>query len=181
MDIYHIWASLKAGIKDTEFSDAVHSYLGHLKAEGGVAGYRVTRRKLGLGHPNLPEWHLTLEFESMAQMDGAFNAVSSRADPVESFHHAVNSKVEDVFFALYRIFPMTTGSAAKRSSEHDVDAGECGGRSDFHAEARSFSVPAMLRLRSPCCLIASRGLLRGSAAPRDSSLFQPCSAISSAR
>lgn len=55
MDIYHIWASLKAGVKNTDFSDAVHSYLGHLKAE--------------------------------------------------SFHHAVNSKVEDVFFALYRDFP----------------------------------------------------------------------------
>jgi hypothetical protein len=30
-----------------------------------------------------------------------------RADPVESFHHAVNSKVQDIFFffALYRDFP----------------------------------------------------------------------------
>jgi hypothetical protein len=31
--------------------------------------------------------------------------VSTRADPVESFHHAVNSKVQDIFFALYRDFP----------------------------------------------------------------------------
>ncbi|MBN33713.1 MAG: hypothetical protein CMM46_17075 [Rhodospirillaceae bacterium] len=65
----------------------------------------MTRRKLGLGHPNLPEWHITLEFESMAQMDTAFGAVASRGDPVESFHHAMKSKVEDVFFALYRDFP----------------------------------------------------------------------------
>ena len=41
----------------------------------------------------------------MAQMDGAFTRVSARADPVESFHHAVNSKVQDIFFALYRDFP----------------------------------------------------------------------------
>ncbi|MGH8706507.1 MAG: DUF6614 family protein [Burkholderiales bacterium] len=38
-------------------------------------------------------------------MQSAFDAVSSRTDPVESFHHAVNSKVQDVFFALYRDFP----------------------------------------------------------------------------
>jgi len=105
MDIYHIWASLKAGVKDTEFSDAAHAYLGHLKGEGAIEGYRITRRKLGLGHPNLPEWHITLEFRSMAQMDEAFGQVARRADPVEGFHHAVNSKVEDVFFALYRDFP----------------------------------------------------------------------------
>jgi len=53
----------------------------------------------------LPQWHITLHFESMAQMDRAFARVSSRADPVESFHHAVNSKVQDIFFALYRDFP----------------------------------------------------------------------------
>jgi hypothetical protein len=34
--------------------------------------------------------------------------VASRADPVESFHHAVNSKVQDVVFALYRDFPDAT-------------------------------------------------------------------------
>jgi hypothetical protein len=40
----------------------------------------------------------------MAQMGKVFGRVSSRADPIESFHHAVNSKVQDVFFALYRDF-----------------------------------------------------------------------------
>ncbi|MBV9827843.1 MAG: hypothetical protein JO001_19605 [Alphaproteobacteria bacterium] len=105
MDVYHIWFNLKDGVGDTEFADAAHAYLGHLKEAGTVAGYRVTRRKLGLGHPNLPEWHVTLDFENMSQIDQAFSRVSSRADPVESFHHAVNSKVRDVFFALYRDFP----------------------------------------------------------------------------
>jgi hypothetical protein len=38
-------------------------------------------------------------------MDKAFMHVSSRRDPVESFHHAVNAKVKDIFFALYRDFP----------------------------------------------------------------------------
>lgn len=105
MDVYHIWFDLKDGVRDGEFADSAKAYLDHLKSGGMIAAYRITRRKLGLGHPNLPEWHITLDFENMSQMDRAFGQVSSRADPAESFHHAVNSKVRDIFFALYRDFP----------------------------------------------------------------------------
>jgi hypothetical protein len=105
MDIYHIWCRLKPDVGDLEFALAARSYLEHLKIAGNIAGYRVTRRKLGLGPPQLPEWHITLDFKNLAQMDNAFVQVSSRADPAESFHHAVNSKVEEIFFALYRDFP----------------------------------------------------------------------------
>jgi hypothetical protein len=105
MDVYHIWFNLKDGVGDTEFADSASAYLDYLKGEAALAGYRITRRKLGLGPPQLPLWHITLDFENMAQMDRAFGRVSSRADPVESFHHAVNSKVQDIFFALYRDFP----------------------------------------------------------------------------
>jgi len=105
MDIYHIWFNLRGGVQDTEFAQDVHAYLDHLKELGSIAGYRLSRRKLGLGPPQLPIWHITLDFENMAQMDSAFSRVSSRTDPIESFHHAVNSKVQDIFFALYRDFP----------------------------------------------------------------------------
>jgi hypothetical protein len=108
MDHYHIWASLKPGTRDTDFSDAAHGYFEHLKADGLIAGYRITRRKLGLGPPQLPEWHLVIETEGLAQLDAAFSHVSSRSDPIEGFHHAVNSLVEEVFFALYRDFPDPT-------------------------------------------------------------------------
>ena len=105
MDIYHLWFNLKDGVRDLDFAASAGAYLDHLKSEGALAGYRITRRKLGLGPPQLPQWHITLDFENMAQMDGAFTRVSARADPVESFHHAVNSKVQDIFFALFRDFP----------------------------------------------------------------------------
>ena len=105
MDVYHIWCSLKDDVGDLEFAAAVRGYFEHLKSSGLCAGYRVTRRKHGLGPAHLPEWHITLDFNGLSQMDNAFSRVSSRADPVESFHHAVNSKVKDVFFALYRDFP----------------------------------------------------------------------------
>ena len=80
-------------------------YFEHLEAEGLIAGYRIMRRKLGLGPPALREFHIMLEFEDLAQLDRAFDRAASRSDPVESFHHAVNSLVSDVFFALYRDFP----------------------------------------------------------------------------
>jgi hypothetical protein len=105
MDIYHIWCSLKDDVGDLEFTAAVRGYFEHLKSGGLAVSYRITRRKLGLGPAHLPEWHITLDFDSLTQLDNAFRHVSSRADPVESFHHAVNSKVKDVFFALYRDFP----------------------------------------------------------------------------
>jgi hypothetical protein len=105
MDVYQIWCDLKPGVKDAQFATDVAGYFDHLKAAGQIASYRITRRKLGLGHQNLPEWHITLDFEGLAQLDEAFNHVATRAGKVESFHHAVNSKVENVFFALYRDFP----------------------------------------------------------------------------
>lgn len=105
MDIYHVWCNLKSGVGDTEFADACAVYFDHLKSEDRLRGYRITRRKLGLGPDHLPEFHIMLEFDGLAQLDHAFGEVSSRAGPVESFHHSVNSKVQDIFFALYRDFP----------------------------------------------------------------------------
>lgn len=105
MDIYHIWFNLNEGVRDVEFAADARAYFEHLREAGRLHGYRITRRKLGLGPSTLPEWNVILEFENLAQLDAAFAQVASRADPVESFHHAVNSKVRDAFFALYRDFP----------------------------------------------------------------------------
>ena len=49
MNIYHIWCNLKQGVGDLEFTDAAKAYFDHLQGEDRLAGYRVTRRKLGLG------------------------------------------------------------------------------------------------------------------------------------
>lgn len=87
---------------------SARKYLDHLKEAGHLVSYRLTRCKLGLAPPQLREWHIAIDFENLTQMDNAFNRVASRADPVESFHHAVDSKVEDIFFALYREFPDST-------------------------------------------------------------------------
>lgn len=105
MDIYHIWCDLKAGVRDIDFTDAANAYLDALMVRGHLASFRITRRKLGLGGEGLGDFHLMLEFDNLAQLDDAFSDVAQRTDPVESFHFAVNSKVSNVRFALYRDFP----------------------------------------------------------------------------
>jgi len=105
MTLYHIWCNLKAGVSDVAFADDVQQYFEHLRTRGAIEGYRITRRKLGLGPAHLPEFHIFIDFTDLAQLDQAFGHVASRRNPVEGFHHAVNSKVQDVTFALYRDFP----------------------------------------------------------------------------
>ena len=105
MNIYHIWARLKPGIKDLDFVEAVHQYLGALATAGKLEQYRITRRKLGLGGADLLDFHIMVEFTNLAQFDQTFAEVATRAEPLESLHHAVNSKVAEVKFALYRDFP----------------------------------------------------------------------------
>jgi hypothetical protein len=105
VDIYHVWFNLKPGTVDTEFSDRLGVYLGHLKEQGLIVGWRLTRRKLGLGPRELGEFHAMIEVRDLQQLDQAFSRVASRSEPVESIHFAVNSMVDDAIFALYRDFP----------------------------------------------------------------------------
>jgi hypothetical protein len=105
MNIYHAWCDLKPGVSDIVFSDNVAKYLDHLRAEGMIESWRLTRRKLGFGRADLGDFHLTIEVKDLAQLDRAFHHVSERAEPTEGFHFGVNSLVQNVCFALYRDFP----------------------------------------------------------------------------
>lgn len=105
MDIYHIWVDLKPGQRDMEFAEHLGRYLGKLKADGLIEGYRLTRKKLGLAPPTLGEFHIAIETRDLAQLERAFQSVSTRTDPIESVHHAVNSRVVNFQAALYRDFP----------------------------------------------------------------------------
>jgi hypothetical protein len=107
VNIYHIWCNLKPGVGDLEFSEQLGAYLGHLKAEGLIADWRLMRRKLGLGPPSFGEFHVMIEVSDLAQLDAAFFRVGARSEPVETLHFGVNSLVRDAVFALYRDFPDT--------------------------------------------------------------------------
>ena len=105
MNYYHTWFDLKAGAKDMEFARSMAHYMDHLKEQGLIEGWRLTRRKLGFGPGELGEFHIVMETKDLAQLDAAFNHVATRRDPVESVHFGVNSQVENLKIALYRDFP----------------------------------------------------------------------------
>lgn len=105
MDLYHGWFDLKPGVGDLEFHAALKRYMDYLRERELIAGWRLMRRKLGLGPSDLGEFHLMIEVEGLAQLDLAFGHVASRAEPAEEVHHGVNALVRNVRFALYRDFP----------------------------------------------------------------------------
>ena len=105
MDYYHIWCDLHPQNDDLSFAQDVQTYLNHLKTTGLVDGYRLTRRKLGLGPENLGEFHIVIETQGLEQLDRAFQEVAKRAGKTESLHSNVFRRVSRVKFGLYRDFP----------------------------------------------------------------------------
>jgi hypothetical protein len=105
MDIYHVYCDTRPGVSDMAFTEAVGRYMAHLQGEGMIAGWRLTRAKLGFGLKGMGDWHLMIEVRDLAQLDAAFRHVASRRDPVEGHHHGLNSLVANPTFALYRDFP----------------------------------------------------------------------------
>ena len=106
-DIYHIWADKKKGISDIDFAKNMRKFLQHLVDEGKMNSFRVTRCKLGFRSiQDLPEWHMMMEFDNMAQLDKAFERVVPRKGELEKEHVSFNKFVEDnIQHALYRDWP----------------------------------------------------------------------------
>lgn len=105
MDHYLIWCNLRDSRRDVEFCAAVEAYLGHLRSQGKLDRWSLTRRKFGFGPGELGEFHLCLSFHNLAQLDEAFSVVATRAGEVERLHASVYSMVTDFKSALYRDFP----------------------------------------------------------------------------
>ena len=77
----------------------------HLKAEGLIESWRLTRRKLGFGPPALGEFHIAMEVTDMAQLERAFQGAAPREGEFENRHAAVYSAATNLTIALYRVFP----------------------------------------------------------------------------
>ncbi|GMV25864.1 MAG: hypothetical protein AMXMBFR58_18950 [Phycisphaerae bacterium] len=105
MQYYEMWFNLIDSRRDLEFARAVDAYLGHLKAQGRIEGWRLTRRKFGFGPPELGEFNITVWTTDLAQLDRAFDLVATRSGEVEQLHRPVYSMVKDFKSALFRDFP----------------------------------------------------------------------------
>ena len=106
-NIYHVWADKKKGISDLDFANNMRKFLQHLVDEGKMNSFRITRCKLGFRSiQDLPEWHMMMEFDNMAQLEKAFNRVVPRKGQLEKEHISFNKFVEDnIQHALYRDWP----------------------------------------------------------------------------
>lgn len=105
MNHYEIWCNLKDSRRDLEFCTAVHAYLGFLQRDGRIDAWRLTRRKLGFGPPELGEFHISIATRDLAQLDHAFDVVATRSGEAERLHAPVYSMITDFKSALYRDFP----------------------------------------------------------------------------
>jgi hypothetical protein len=106
MDIYHIWADKEGDISDLEWVSNMKKFLDHLKSEGKMENYRITRCKMGFRSLDIPEWHIMMEFISMAQMDEAFKRVAPLEGELEEKHQSFNQFVSgNIQHALYRDWP----------------------------------------------------------------------------
>ena len=83
-DIYHIWEGKKKGITDLDFANNMRKFLLHLVNEGKMNSFSITGMKLGFRSiADLPEWHMMMEFDNMAQLDKAFERVVPRKGELE--------------------------------------------------------------------------------------------------
>lgn len=105
MDAYLISFDLKPGIRDTAFADNLARFLDHMKSGGRIEGWRLMRRKLGLGPHGSGEFLIVIDTRDLAQLDEAFGAAASRAGEAEALHFDVNRYAANVTFSLMRDFP----------------------------------------------------------------------------
>jgi hypothetical protein len=106
MDIYHIWADKEGDISDLDWVNNMKSFLDHLVVEGKMESYRITRCKMGFRSMDVPEWHIMMEFQNMAQLDSAFDRVAPLEGELEHKHRSFNQFVSGTIqHALFRDWP----------------------------------------------------------------------------
>jgi len=106
VDIYHIWADKEGDISDKDWIDNMKSFLDHLVKENKMQSYRITRCKMGFRSLDIPEWHIMMEFNNMAQLDSAFDRVAPLEGELEHKHKSFNQFVSGTIqHALYRDWP----------------------------------------------------------------------------
>jgi len=108
-DIYTIWADKEGNISDLDWVNGMKSFFDHLKSEGKMEDYRITRCKMGFRSiADMPEWMILMEFRDMAQMDLAFKRVAPLAGELEAKHKSFNQFVSGTIqHALFRDWPDT--------------------------------------------------------------------------
>ena len=106
-DIYTIWADKEGDISDLDWVNGMKTFLDHLKDEGKMIDYRITRCKMGFRSiADMPEWMILMEFRDMAQIEDAFQRVAPLSGELETKHKSFNQYVSGTIqHALFRDWP----------------------------------------------------------------------------
>lgn len=105
MNYYHIWCDLLDTHKALEFCQAVNEYLTYLKEKKLIENYKITRRKLGFGPPELGEFHIIIETRDLEQLERNFQTVAKNEPPIARLHANVYTKVKNLRSGLWRDYP----------------------------------------------------------------------------
>jgi hypothetical protein len=105
MNHFHIWCNLKAGADAREFGDGARELLSYLHEREMIEGYSIARRGFVIAPPELGEFHVTVEFRSIEQMDHTLEYVSNGSEVVAAFYKPLAEMIRDVSLAMDRDFP----------------------------------------------------------------------------
>lgn len=105
MNHYEIWFNLQDSSQDVAFAGALGAFLDRLRGDGVIASWRLKRRKLGFGPPELGEFNVTIACETLDDLDRAFSAITPRSGDMEMRHARVWGMVKDFRSGLWRDFP----------------------------------------------------------------------------
>ena len=104
MDIYQVRCDLRPGALDTEFHANAARCMNHLRADGLIESWRLTRRTPGPGPQQRGDWHLMIELRELRRLEDTFQRMATRSDDEDDdgLHQAMNARVTSARFSLTR-------------------------------------------------------------------------------
>jgi hypothetical protein len=105
MNHFHIWCNLKAGTDARDFGDGARELLSYLHEREMIEGYSIARRGFVIAPPDLGEFHVTVEFRSIEQMDHTLEYVSNSSEEAAAFYQPLAEMIRDVSLAMDQDFP----------------------------------------------------------------------------
>lgn len=105
MNYYDIWCNIKDTRADVQFATNVNAFIAHLRENGLIESWTLSRRKLGFGPTELGEFNIRIVCKDLVQLDRAFDAAAARSGDFETLHAKVFSMVTDFRSGLTRDFP----------------------------------------------------------------------------
>ena len=108
MNLYHCMIELRPEARALAFSQACAHWMGHLQAQGLIAGWRLMRRKFGLASGAHTDFLLEIEISDLSTLDAAFSALATADDEATRRYDLMHGMIARAEVGLYRPYPDPT-------------------------------------------------------------------------